>query len=144
MDALDSVYAAAVGAIYLWFTGKSYTLSAELLGRARTNTVVDSTYNPSNGYRLKSTTTVASLPSPSTPASGSGAFPNSGSIYNRDAYYAIHRFTYTKAASIVTIRDRYDYADKSGYDSIAGAAAQTMYNAQQRGIIKPFRMNIGV
>lgn len=44
---------------------------------------------------------------------------------------------------MILIYDRYDYADHD-FDSIQGAAIKTMYNAQNNGVIVPYKIEFGI
>ena len=65
----------------------------------------------------------------------------SGNVAQKDLYYAIHAFSWTKSGGFVTLRDRYDFAP-GDYNGIAGTAVNTMYLAQQAGVLVPFYLSI--
>jgi hypothetical protein len=79
---------------------------------------------------------------------GSAEFTNSGNTQQRDCYYSIHKFNYTKTSSTsrtVTITDVYDFAYGADYHSfLAQAAINTMMLAQQEGVITPYNVKITV
>lgn len=138
----DAEVKAAVGAIYAWFYGRGYLLSAELVAHARSNMTVDSLYSPlsSNINPLRNTKAVAAIKQGKV-GTGSSSFSLRSSVVEADAYYSIHKFNFQKTAIKVRLTDRYDYNDQGHYNTITTAAVQTMYEAQKRGIIKPFKLN---
>lgn len=133
------IYSPAVASITAYFHVKGYKLAAELLMYAKANNKLNVNYKPRNGAIVKKSpvfTYIAKLQK----TKGSNSFPNTGNVYQKDCYYAIHAFNYTKPSAksrTVTIKDRYDfkYGDYSG---IAGATVNTMYIAQKVGVIVPF------
>lgn len=143
----DSAIAAQVGLIYTWFYGKGYLLAAELVAHSRSNKTVDSRYYPlgMNINPMRRSNTIKALLSASK-SSGTSAFKSGPNILDTDGYYAIHKFSYTRipVSGVQRIRliDRYDYVDKDHYSGIQGAAVKVMYTAQQRGIIKPFKLDV--
>ena len=137
------IYSPAVAAVIAYFNSKGYDLSAELLTHAKQNTVVNTNYVPVNGQRVKQSNVFTSI-AKATKTSGSASFPNEGNSVQKDLYYAIHAFSYTKTSATsktVTIRDRYDFAP-GDYNGIAGIAIDTMYKAQEAGVIVPYYVNI--
>ena len=114
-----------------------------MLTHAKDNTKLNSNYYPTNGSRVGQSSVFKSIAS-GTKTSGSGEFKNSGTTVDKDLYYAIHFFNFTKSSAssrTVTIRDRYDFAP-GDYSGIAGIAVDTMYKAQQAGVIIPYYVNI--
>lgn len=137
------IYSPAVAAVVAYFNLKGYTLAAELLTHAKGNTTLNSNYYPTNGSRVKQSSVFQNI-AKGTKTSGSASFPNSGNTVDKDLYYAIHDFDFTKPSAssrTVTIRDRYDFAP-GDYSGIAGIAVDTMYQAQQAGVIIPYYVNI--
>lgn len=139
-------YEASVTACITYFNMNGYKLSTELLVQAKVNKKLDSYYNPS-ARALTSITQSSKYweirDGKST--SGSAAFPNFGSVSERDCYYAIHKFSYTKPSSSskkVIITDRYDYDNTKNYSGIEGVAVNAMYEAQQAGYLTPFKLKI--
>lgn len=138
-----AIYSPAVAAVVAYFNIKGYTLAAELLTHAKDNKTLNSNYYPTNGSRVKQSSVFKSIAN-GKKTSGSASFPNSGSTVDKDLYYAIHAFDFTKSSAsskIVTIRDRYDFAP-GDYSGIAGIAVDTMFKAQQAGVIIPYYVNI--
>ena len=61
----------------------------------------------------------------------------------RDCYYAIHKFNFSKPSANsrqVTITDTYDYDSTKNYEGIAGIAINAMYKAQHDGYLTPFKI----
>lgn len=138
-----AIYSPAVTAVVAYFNLMGYKLSAELLTHAKDNTVLNSNYYPANGQRVKSSSTFTNI-AKGTKTSGSASFANTGNTEQKDLYYAIHSFNWTKSSAnsrTVTIRDRYDFAP-GDYSGIAGIAVDTMYKAQEAGVIIPYYVNI--
>ncbi len=134
-----AIYTPAVAAVIAYFNSNGYSLAAELLTHAKDNTKLNSNYYPSNGQRVKQSPTFTSIAN-GKKTSGSAAFENTGNTVQKDLFYAIHNFNWTKSSAsskTVTIRDRYDYAP-GDYSGIAGIAVDTMYKAQQAGVIVPY------
>lgn len=138
------VYSPAVSSIVAYFNSNDFYLAAELLTHAKNNDVVDSFYSPSYGYLVKQTTVYNSVYN-NGGISGSSSFNKTGRTVDDDFYYAIHSFNYYRDTTHRTLEfnDRYDYA-VADYNSIQGVAVNTMYNAQQAGVIVPFRLTISV
>lgn len=136
-------YQNEVAAVIAYFNAQGYKLSSELLSHAWNNKSLNSSYTPVYGYYVQSSSTFRNISNGKT-TSGSGAFLNSGTVRERDCYYAIHKFNYTKptaTSKIVDIKDRYDFAQGT-YSGIAGIAVNTMYTAQQVGSLVPFYTTI--
>lgn len=59
-----------------------------------------------------------------------------------DLYYAIHSFDFFKSSPssrVVNIFDTYDFEhDEDAYNTIPGIAVETMYRAQEAGVLKPY------
>lgn len=136
--AFNPIYTPAVAAVTAYFQVKGYQLSSELLTHASTNTTLNSTYHPlqATGSRVQASPVFTAIKT-SDESSGTAAFPNTGDTVQKDLYYAIHAFSWTKASGLVTIRDRYDFAPGDS-TSIAGVAVNTMYEAQQAGVLIPY------
>ncbi len=137
------IYSPAVTAVVAFFNSQGYKLSAELLTHAKDNTVLNSNYYPANGQRVKGSSTFTRIAYGSA-TKGSASFENTGNTVQKDLYYAIHAFNWTKSSAsskTVTIRDRYDFAP-GDYSGIAGIAVDTMYRAQEAGVIIPYYVNI--
>lgn len=142
MNTSKSISKAAVSAVKAWFNYNGYLLSAELLTHARENKVHNSLYTPINGYRVKQSPVYSKIMKLSS-RSGTDAFPNSGTVAQRDLYYAIHKFSWSKHNNKLTIIDKYDF-EKGKYAGIAGVAVNAMYEAQQQGVITPFGIKITI
>lgn len=138
------IYSPAVSAIVAYFNSNDYYLAAELLTHAKENDTVDSFYAPTYGYLIKQTTEYNNVYS-NGGTRGNSEFNKTGRTVDDDFYYAIHGFTYYRDTLHRTLEfyDRYDYA-VADYDSIQGVAVNTMYNAQEAGVIVPFRLTIAV
>lgn len=138
------IYSPAVSAVVAYFNQQGYVLSAELLTHAKDNDVLDSAYTPSNSALMTQTTKYAELCSNGL-TSGTANFVKTGATVDDDFYYAIHACSYTKdtEANTITVTDRYDFAPNDWSD-IQGVAVDTMYNAQEAGVIVPFQLSITV
>lgn len=138
------VYSPAVSAVVAYFNQQGYVLSAELLAHAKDNDVLDSAYTPSNSALMTQTAKYAELCSNGL-TSGTANFVKTGATVDDDFYYAIHACSYTKdtEANTITVTDRYDFAPNDWSD-IQGVAVDTMYNAQEAGVIVPFQLSITV
>lgn len=138
------IYTPAVIAVVAYFNSQGYVLSAELLAHARDNDVLDSAYTPSNTALMIQTTKYAELCSNGL-TSGTANFVKTGATVDDDFYYAIHACSYTKdtANNTITVTDRYDFAPNDWSD-IQGVAVDTMYKAQEAGVIVPFQVTMTV
>ena len=134
------IYTPAIAAVLVWFYDNNYLLSAELLANAQDNTNSDAVYYPYYASRVTTSPVVARIMLGSE-TSGSDAFPNSGNQYTIDLYYAIHAFDWTKNPVQLVVTDYYDFAP-GDYDGIAGIAVNTMYLAQEAGVLTPFHVTI--
>ncbi len=138
------IYSPAVSAVVAYFNQQGYVLSAELLTHAKDNDVLDSAYTPSNTALMTQTTKYAELCSNGL-TSGTANFVKTGATVDDDFYYAIHACSYTKDTvnNTLTVTDRYDFAPNDWSD-IQGVAVDTMYNAQEAGVIVPFQVTMTV
>lgn len=134
------VYSAAIGAVNAFFVARGYFLASELLTHAANNNRLNSVYRPVNGHRVLISPVFTRIKH-GNGKQGSAFFPNSGNPVQRDLYYAIHNFNWKKSGRSVTLSDRYDYTD-NGYSGIEGFAVNTMYYAQQMGVIVPYYVRI--
>lgn len=134
------VYSPAVAAVIAWFVTAKYTLAAELLTHAVSNNSPGSNYKPYNGSRVASSPVWGKIRAGSA-TSGSSTFTLTGSVVQKDLHYAINKFKWTKSGSKISLRDLYDFAP-GDYNGIAGIAVNTMYLAQQAGVIVPFYTRI--
>ncbi len=137
------VYRAAISAAIAYFSLNNYDLAEELLVHARDNDELDSVYYPNEGSDVEYSTIYQDIVS-GTVYSGSSSFPNSGTTNDKDLYNAIHSFRFTKSesSSVVVITDRYDFALGDYGWSIPGAAVNTLYIAQQLGLLVPYFVDI--
>lgn len=134
-----------VAAVIAWFNYHGYTLSAELLTHMRANKKRNSSYSPVHGNVVKASPVIASI-ARGKKAHGSASFPNAGNVKQKDCYYGIHRFNFSKptaSSKTVNIIDLYDYAYKK-MDTIEGIATTSMYSAQLDGYLTPFYTKIKV
>lgn len=136
----DAVYSPAVAAAVAAFASQQYILAAELLTHAQQNSALNSHYSPVNGDRVTSSPIFQALRKSST-RHGSAEFPNSGNTIQRDLYYAIKKFDWSRTGSYITITDRYDFG-KRDLDSVEGVAIEIMYQAQQAGVLVPYYVSI--
>lgn len=127
------VFAAAIGAISIYFQGRNDWLASELLIHAANNPTLDSTYVPINVDKIKSSKTWNTVRTGSG-SSGSGTFKMSES---EDLYYAINKFSWTRTSQRLKFEDRYDFAP-GDYSGLADTAVNAMYYAQQAGELVPF------
>lgn len=132
------IYTSAVATVTAYFNNKGYKLAAELLTHAKDNNDLDSIYEPVNKDIMYQSSVFMGIVN-GTSTYGISSFPDQGGTAERDLYNAIHSFYYSTSESgrVVVIQDRYDFA-KSGYSSVAGIAVETMYAAQNAGVIVPF------
>lgn len=140
----NAVYKAAVSTAVAYFNSKDYDLSAELLLHARDNGELDSIYVPEYGYLVAHSTVFQNI-AYGTSVSGSASFPNSGDYIDKDLYYSIHAFSYTKPSAdstTVVLSDRYDFAEEDNISSVVDLAVDMMYKAQQAGVLTPFIVSI--
>lgn len=136
-------YSSEVNLVNAFFTSNGYVLSSELLLHAYSNGELDSMYTPVHKDLITKSSVFQSIKT-GTSLEGSNEFPNSGTVVDKDLYYAIHAFRFLKSPSgrVVNIEDRYDYAKSSNYPSISGVAVNWMYNAQEAGTLTPFFTSI--
>lgn len=132
----------AVTSVIAWFSSNGYYLASELLSHAVSNDEKYSLYIPRYRDRVFSSSVYKKIKA-STSLSGSDAFPNSGNTVDKDLYYAIHAFDYTKDSphGRVSITDTYNF-DYGDYSGIAQAAINTMWEAQELGVLVPFKILI--
>lgn len=144
----NTTLSAAVATVIAYFNANKYYLSAELLTHARSNTSLNSNYSPSYGYLCNGSPLLADIWTGSA-LSGTGTFAktNGVSYVLDDLYYAIHKFSYSKYISLsnsyLEVSDRYDYAS-GDYTGVAGVAINTMYQAQEAGILTPYYVKIKI
>ena len=135
----------AVTMVVAYFSNKKYYLSRELLLQSTLNTNKNSTYKPSNGSVIKSTSAIKKIAN-GTSTSGSSIFSSTSTVSEGDAKYALHRFKYTKSSSnsrTVKVTDYYDFAS-GDYNGLEGLAVDAMVNAQKNGSIVPYNVSITV
>ncbi|WP_288589354.1 hypothetical protein [Thomasclavelia spiroformis] len=141
---LKASHSTNVSAVVAWFGMQGYLLSADLLVHMKMNKKLNSYYTPASHLLQKVTNSSRFLRiRDAKKTSGSDAFPNSGSVGERDCYYAIHKFNFSKPSANsrqVTITDTYDYDSTKNYEGIAGIAINAMYKAQQDGYLTPFKI----
>ncbi len=135
----------AVAAVASYFSSSGYLLSFELLVHAQDNNKLNSSYSPHYGNRILSSPVVARIKQSKQDVTGSAAFENSGTQVQKDLYYAIHAFnyTFTRNTGQFKLTDRYDF-EYGDYNGIAGAAIDTMWLAQEMGVIVPYYVKITV
>ncbi len=130
-----------------YFSLSGYNLSAELITHAYNNQVVGSYYTPVYASRVLASQVTYDVASANL-ISGAHAFPNSGSTYEKDLYYSIHKFKYNKTTSnskIINLEDTYDFeSHNSDYSDIENYAVDRVYEAMQAGIIKSFELRITI
>lgn len=133
------IYSPAVASVLAYFNACGYTLAGELLTHARDNEDLDSIYAPVNIDAVLNSNIYEEIKNWTT-YEGTSSFPNSGSTNDKDLYYAIHSFYFSKSISnwAIVIQDRYDYAASNDYGSIGGVAVDLMYSAQENGVLIPY------
>lgn len=137
----NSVHDTTIAAVISYFAVNEYFLAAELLGHAKDNKVLDSTYSPYYGQRVRDSSVLTTIRNTSQ-TSGSAAFPETSGTVNMDLYYAIHTFRWVKRSPAwIYILDRYDFG-LGDYAGLAGIAINAMYNAQQAGVLTPYEVSI--
>ncbi len=135
-----AVYSPAVAAVIAYFNNKGYKLAAELLAHARDNNSNGSSYTPIYKSIALDTREVRRIMQGPNGASSS-SFDNYGSTNDVDSYYAIHLFNYYKNGRSLSITDLYNY-EQANEISISGVAIDTMYWAEQMGVIVPYNVVI--
>lgn len=133
------IYSPAIAAVISVFSSAGYFLAVELLAHAEEITQYHA-YNPFFGSRVRSSP-VINLIMLSQDTYGSNLFPQSGTTHQIDLYYAIHRFNWFKCDRGLVIVDLYDFAP-GDYDGIAGIAINTMWLAQEAGVLTPYLVEI--
>lgn len=91
----DLVSTPAVAAVIAYFKSQNYLLSAELLTYAKNNNELYSSYTPLYGVYIVESPVTKNI-AKGTVVEGTAEYPNSGNWYQKDLYYAIHAFRYTK------------------------------------------------
>lgn len=139
------VYSVLVASAVAVFQKANYHLSAELLQHAQLNDVEDSSYYPSklNTAKIKNTSTYPKM----TATNGSIEFPKVGGNANLDCYYALHWVDYLNDWSHKTleIKDTYDFEkEDTDYSDLTGTAVQKMYEAQEAGVLVPYKVYISL
>lgn len=136
-----AIYTPAVASVIAYFNVKNYLLAAELLTHAKENTDKISIYTPTYGARARNSSVVQQI-GYGTVDSGSSAFEPGDSPVDMDLYYAIHSFDFFKSSPssrVVNIFDTYDFEhDEDAYKTIPGIAVETMYRAQEAGVLTPY------
>lgn len=141
-----AIYTPAIAAAIATFHGLFYLLSAELLTHAKDNTVLDSNYVPTYGARARNSDVITQI-AYSDAISGSATFEKGSNFMEKDLYYAIHNFDFSKSfptAKVVYIKDRYDFKHGDYNFDPLGIAVNTMYRAQEAGYLVPYYVNIKV
>lgn len=135
----------AIAAVASYFSVNGYLLSFELLVHAEDNNVLNSNYIPYYGSKINASPFIPQVKSGGKDATGSGSFENQGTKEQKDLYYAIHAFNYSYVRNTgkFTLTDRYDFA-YGDYNGIAGAAIDTMWMAQNLGVLVPYYLKIVV
>lgn len=138
---LHPIYTPAIAAVLAFFHVNNYLLADELLTHAVENTEEISIYVPSFGARARNSDVIQQIGN-GTVISGSASFEPGDSPVEMDLYYAIHAFDYFKSSStsrVVVVFDTYDFEhDDDAYDSIQGVMVETLYLAQEAGILTPY------
>ncbi len=136
-------YENAVSAIVAYFYAHKYYLAAELLTHARYNRTYASIYTPVNIEALEFSSAYTSV-CENEEFYGWSEFVKSGSVQDKDLFYAIHYFRYAKfqEGNVVTIYDNYDFVFDGQNDFIDDLPIKVMYMAQERGVIVPFNVVI--
>lgn len=135
-------YSPLVAAAISYFNANNCKLAAELLTHAKDNDTYLSFYSPKNINEIEETETFTAI-SNGNEISGNGIYSKSES---EDLYYALRRFSYTKTkvnSRTVTINDVYDFAPNNG-DGFEGTILDSMYKAQEYGVIVPFNVEIKI
>lgn len=135
-----------------YFASKGYDLASELLGHAYYNKDINSEYTPINCNRVissKLTYDIAygNLTNSRDDENIDWMFPNSGSCNERDLYYAIKHFDFTKPSPesrVIYFEDPYDYAYIENPSTIEDWAISFMYSAQEAGYIVPYQVKFAI
>lgn len=115
-------------------------MADELLLHARNNDTYKSRYRPIHSNYIAGSTLWQNLKKNNS-SSGSAEFKNTGTLIERDLYYAIHLFDWMKErrgnGMVMILEDLYDFGP-GDYGGIAGIAINAMYEAQMAGVLTPF------
>ena len=142
------VFLTAMGSILAYFEACGYNLASELLSQAWCNEVKDSVYVPVNESRVLSSAVVTNVIANGENTFGGASFANSGTYQEKDLYFALHDFDYSKTYYSsgyvkIWIQDRYDFDFTLAYsDPVAVAAANVMATAESLGFLTPYRVSI--
>lgn len=135
-------YELAGATIIAYFKAKGYTLSANMLSFAFSNTSTNTTYTLDTASKNKIlTTSWYKSVKGKYPVSGSSAF---GDVM--DLYYSINKFNYSPSSlyGYLNVTDRYDYAFDTSYPSTTGIAVNMMAIAQGFGCLVPYKVSTTV
>lgn len=134
------IYDPVIAVVSTYFEVNKYYLADELLVHAASNTRLDSQYIPINIDRITSSRVWQEIRKDKG-RSGIGEFANTGTTVQKDLYYAIHLFEWSREKKgnyeFLVFSDRYDFAP-GDYSSIPNVAVNAMYQAQQAGDLTPF------
>ncbi len=140
------VLSVAVASAVSAFSVAKCWLSAELLTYAKEKASYNETYTPGMIDNIYSTSEYSRMKTEGIfSGTRSGCFAGTINTYpEKDCFFAIHLFNYTKKNNLITITDRYDFdLDKdTSYANFVGLAVNTMLTAQELGVIVPYYVNI--
>lgn len=127
-----------------YFYAKAYTLSHELISKYQVNTSSRVIYYPENTGGLYRTSVIESFRERQRFTSGHDIFEGGSTRNEKDAHYAINKFSYTQDAYDITINDTYDfdYGDKDSYNDIVQAAVNILAEAEKDGYFIPVKLRI--
>lgn len=141
--AYSATYSPTIAAAIAYFKYKNYHLSAELLSFAWNNEELDTHYSIERTDIIEAGTKFKDLAF-DTKLSGSASFEKTGKTIDDDLYYAVHAFRFQKLmpnSRNVKIEDRYDFAYNANAQTALEKIINSMYNAQEAGVLVPFRIS---
>lgn len=139
----NPTYTPLVTAAITYFKAKSYKLSAELLSFALENEQLDTYYTIENSDIIEKASKFNKIAF-DTKLKGSDSFEKTGATVDDDLYYAIHAFRFEKQlpnSRTVKIEDRYDFAYNENAQSTLEKIVNSMYYAQEVGVLVPFQIS---
>ena len=139
----NATYTPTIAAAIAYFKSKNYDLSAELLAFAWSNEELDTHYSIERTDVIEAGTKFSALAF-DTKLNGSASFEKTGKTADDDLYYAIHAFRFQKQmpnSRCVKIEDRYDFAYNANAQSTLEKIVNSMYKAQEAGVLVPFQIS---
>lgn len=145
----EAKYESTLAACKSYFWYRTYLLSHELISQYQINTSSRKVYKPSNIGGLYKTELIQQLREKQRFEDGYGTFTGNGSGNTRnekDAHYAINKFSYRQDYYEIVIKDTYDfeYGDKGSYNNFVQSAVNIFAAAERDGyfIALPIEINL--